>query len=260
MDPKEQQRIEAAGGRVELERVNGDLALSRAMGDGRFKDTDLQPAERMVCCIPDIYQLELLPDDIVLICCDGVFEGNFDNNQVGDFIHKKFINGDPITGQATHDLGVICAAVCDEAIRRGSKDNITCMMIRLCPTGVDALQKFGTHSFVPGAIPLIKNAHHERDAFESMCKLGKMNVPSALKRRFEMLVNRQALLAPQFTDLEARAFDMMTNEEVQEEMRYFGAGPPVEASSSEEQQLKWFEKLWAPLEPRPKLEDLFGDD
>lgn len=45
----EQRRITAAGGWVELNRVNGNLALSRALGDFVFKKNELKcPEEQIV--------------------------------------------------------------------------------------------------------------------------------------------------------------------------------------------------------------------
>ena len=41
MNPAERDRIEAAGGRVLRGRVDGELALSRALGDFRYKRRDL---------------------------------------------------------------------------------------------------------------------------------------------------------------------------------------------------------------------------
>jgi protein phosphatase 2C family protein 2/3 len=49
MLPIERARIDAAGGFVQWNRVNGDLAVSRALGDFSFKDRpDLPPESQKV--------------------------------------------------------------------------------------------------------------------------------------------------------------------------------------------------------------------
>jgi len=53
--PTEKRRIRAAGGWVEANRVNGNLALSRALGDFVFKRNESKPPEEQVvtgeyCC------------------------------------------------------------------------------------------------------------------------------------------------------------------------------------------------------------------
>ena len=48
-DDGERRRIEAAGGRVQWKRVDGDLAVSRALGDFQYKTrSDLGPKEQKV--------------------------------------------------------------------------------------------------------------------------------------------------------------------------------------------------------------------
>jgi len=69
----EQKRIVKAGGFVLYDRVNGELAMSRAMGDFQYKENKkFSVSEQMVICIPDIAVHERCDDDIVMVvACDG---------------------------------------------------------------------------------------------------------------------------------------------------------------------------------------------
>lgn len=49
-DHNERLRIERAGGTVQYDRVDGDLAVSRALGDFHWKQrSDLRPSQQKVC-------------------------------------------------------------------------------------------------------------------------------------------------------------------------------------------------------------------
>lgn len=69
----EKARISAAGGFVDFGRVNGNLALSRAIGDFEFKKTaELSPEQQIVTAYPDVTVHELSDDDeFLVIACDG---------------------------------------------------------------------------------------------------------------------------------------------------------------------------------------------
>ena len=75
-DPKtgEKARISAAGGFVDFGRVNGNLALSRAIGDFEFKKSaDLSPEQQIVTAFPDVITHEVSSDDeFLVIACDGM--------------------------------------------------------------------------------------------------------------------------------------------------------------------------------------------
>ena len=78
-NPEENKRIEAAGGCVSMRRVNGDLAVSRALGDFGYKQTtDLPAKEQMVSAFPDIEIAERDGDgsdfQFLLLCCDGIWD------------------------------------------------------------------------------------------------------------------------------------------------------------------------------------------
>src|SRR6266516_5698084 len=73
-DPGERARICAAGGFVDFGRVNGNLALSRAIGDFEFKKSaELSPEQQIVTAYPDVTVHEIIDDDeFLLIACDGM--------------------------------------------------------------------------------------------------------------------------------------------------------------------------------------------
>lgn len=75
VDPSagEKARISAAGGFVDFGRVNGNLALSRAIGDFEFKKSaELSPEQQIVTAYPDVTVHELTDDDeFLVIACDG---------------------------------------------------------------------------------------------------------------------------------------------------------------------------------------------
>ena len=69
----EKARITAAGGFVDFGRVNGNLALSRAIGDFEFKKSaDLSPEQQIVTAFPDVVMHDVSSDDeFLVIACDG---------------------------------------------------------------------------------------------------------------------------------------------------------------------------------------------
>lgn len=82
--PGEVKRIKAAGGFVmeqkfgphTIHRVNGELSVSRAIGDLRFKkDSSRSQAEQMITCVPDTRTFRRHPDDeFLVIACDGIWD------------------------------------------------------------------------------------------------------------------------------------------------------------------------------------------
>merc|ERR1711966_537853 len=67
-NPKEQHRIENASGSVTLGRVNGDLAVSRALGDFSYKQTaHLSEIEQQVSPEADVIIVERSFEDEFLV-------------------------------------------------------------------------------------------------------------------------------------------------------------------------------------------------
>jgi len=120
----ERKRIEAAGGSVQLARVDGQLALSRAFGDRMLKHPmSLAPEDRKVTSNPEIIIEDATKDDFLFLACDGIYEGDvFTRETVIKLVADKLAD--------TNDLAFICAHVLDECLKRGSRDNMSAMIIQ----------------------------------------------------------------------------------------------------------------------------------
>lgn len=71
----EKQRISNAGGFIIDGRVNGNLNLSRAIGDLEYKkNPKLKPDEQLISAMPDVKVIPLEEDCFILMGCDGVWE------------------------------------------------------------------------------------------------------------------------------------------------------------------------------------------
>jgi len=140
-NPGEKKRIEAAGGYVENSgpgqfRVNGNLNLSRALGDLEYKkDMSLGPEKQIISATPDVtYQLRSEEDEFVLICCDGVWDVK-SNQEAVDFVRSRIAKDAP--GE-TEDMVTAMEALLDDCLSpdlRRTKglggDNMTAVCCRL---------------------------------------------------------------------------------------------------------------------------------
>jgi len=72
----EKARIEAAGGFVEENRVNGSLNLSRSLGDFEYKSNhDLPFTQQMVTCDPEVRTCaRQSSDEFLILACDGIWD------------------------------------------------------------------------------------------------------------------------------------------------------------------------------------------
>ena len=107
----ERERIEAAGGWVEFNRVNGQLALSRALGDFMFKRNDRKSSEeQIVTAFPEVQQFQITEDwEFVVLACDGIWDV-LTSKEVVNFVRARLIQSKLGTGQEndTMDPEEIC--------------------------------------------------------------------------------------------------------------------------------------------------------
>ncbi|XP_055911797.1 probable protein phosphatase 2C T23F11.1 [Eupeodes corollae] len=90
----ETKRIYEGGGWVEFNRVNGNLALSRALGDFVFKKNESKkPEEQIVTAYPDVETREITEDyEFLVLACDGIWDV-MTNQEVIDFCRERIASG-----------------------------------------------------------------------------------------------------------------------------------------------------------------------
>lgn len=130
----ERRRIESAGGYVEDRRVNGNLAVSRAIGDLQFKcSTTLPPQDQIVTACPDISQTTILPEhEFIIIACDGIWDVQT-SQQAVDFVSNCFSQGMDPKGAACALLDACLSPNCTQNQGLGT-DNMTALVIQLTGT------------------------------------------------------------------------------------------------------------------------------
>ncbi|GAB5366895.1 hypothetical protein AAMO2058_001183100 [Amorphochlora amoebiformis] len=125
-NPVERRRIVAAGGYVKHNRVDGQLALSRAFGDWSYKNSsNLAYHQQKVTAIPDITNEIIYQGDTLLLCCDGLFE-QLSREALAKCVHDSFKNS-----RLASDPALAVASLLDYVLQQGSKDNMSCICIRM---------------------------------------------------------------------------------------------------------------------------------
>lgn len=129
-NPEENARICSAGGFVEFGRVNGNLALSRAIGDFEFKQNpDLPPEQQIVTADPEIVIHDVTgEEEFLVLACDGIWDC-LSNQQVVDFVRRGLANGE--------EPKTLCEAIMDKCLAPPSEaggigcDNMTIEIVAL---------------------------------------------------------------------------------------------------------------------------------
>jgi len=123
----ERDRIQKAGGYIIDGRVNGNLNLSRALGDFEYKkNTDKTPGEQLISAVPDIAKREMTSnDELMVIGCDGIWEC-LTNQQIAEFVKDKLDEGKSVTKTVEDLLDQILAPDTSTGI---GCDNMTCIVI-----------------------------------------------------------------------------------------------------------------------------------
>ncbi|XP_012888130.1 PREDICTED: probable protein phosphatase 1N [Dipodomys ordii] len=120
--PRERERIYDAGGTIRRRRVEGSLAVSRALGDFAYKEAPGRPPElQLVSAEPEVSALaRRAEDEFVLLASDGVWDA---------------MSGAALAGLVSSRLRLglapelLCAQLLDTCLCKGSLDNMTCILV-----------------------------------------------------------------------------------------------------------------------------------
>ncbi|KAK9878798.1 hypothetical protein WA026_003636 [Henosepilachna vigintioctopunctata] len=129
-DKQEYDRILAAGGWVDCNRVNGNLALSRALGDYIFKkNSNKKPEEQIVTAYPDVTVHTITPDwDFIILACDGIWDV-MGNSEVVEYVRSSIVHGlEPV--EICENLMMRCLAPDLQMAGLGC-DNMTVVLVTL---------------------------------------------------------------------------------------------------------------------------------
>ncbi|TVY50254.1 Protein phosphatase 2C-like protein [Lachnellula cervina] len=140
-DENEGKRISNAGGLILNNRVNGVLAVTRALGDAYMKDLVTgHPYTTETVIQPDL-------DEFIILACDGLWDVCSDQEAV-DLIRD------------ISDPSIAAKKLVEHALARFSTDNLSCMIVRLNRQALQSTAKEpgfaigveGDPSCIPGKI------------------------------------------------------------------------------------------------------------
>ena len=130
-NPHERARIERAGGYVAQARVgmgpwrvDGDLAVSRCLGDFEYKQNRRLPAvEQKVSALPEcrIFQRDPRRDELLILACDGIWDV-MTNQECCDALRELLMEGE-------RDMGLVAEECIMMCLDKESTDNMSAVVI-----------------------------------------------------------------------------------------------------------------------------------
>lgn len=119
---KEKIRIESLGGFIDDGYLNGELGVTRALGDWHLEGMKCR-GERLgpLSAEPEVKLVTLTKEDeFLIIGSDGIWDVFSSQNSV-DFARRRL--------QEHNDVKLCCRQIVEEAIKRGATDNLTVVMV-----------------------------------------------------------------------------------------------------------------------------------
>jgi serine/threonine protein phosphatase PrpC len=117
---EEKKRLDQVGAVVFRKRVGGTLAVSRGFGDGNLKEGENGSKEDWVSADPAVRVEKIKSGDVLLLACDGLWDV-FGHHEALEYALKSL--------KSTGSIASACDALVEEALKKGSTDNITCVLV-----------------------------------------------------------------------------------------------------------------------------------
>mmetsp|Transcript_33187 Transcript_33187/g.86773 ORF Transcript_33187/g.86773 Transcript_33187/m.86773 type:complete len:412 (+) Transcript_33187:289-1524(+) len=148
-DMSEFRRIQSAGGFVMRGRVNGMLAVSRALGDNDYKTVGRHPRDQMVSAEPTCSMVKRqTDDDFVVLACDGVWDVMTSKMAVHWIRDRLAAEMNPSSRRrpsvappgrrqprAAEALELTCSGLLRDCLAKGSMDNMSVIVVIPVPPG-----------------------------------------------------------------------------------------------------------------------------
>lgn len=108
-----------------IQRINGSLAVSRALGDFEYKNRDdLSDLQQLVSPQPDVTCRERnrAADNYIVVACDGIYDV-MANEEIAEFCTDRLIS--------TTEQNTVPGTLLDLCLHKGSRDNMSAIIIGL---------------------------------------------------------------------------------------------------------------------------------
>jgi hypothetical protein len=115
--------------------VNGNLNLSRSLGDLKYKQSKhLLPSAQMITAEPDIRILDITEEDeFFILACDGIWDA-LTNQAACDFVRERVLKQHLSLDQVIHEVMKRCIANNPRESQGIGGDNMTFLLVWLQPS------------------------------------------------------------------------------------------------------------------------------
>jgi len=125
---EEHQRLAKIQAPVNHHRVAGTLAVSRAFGDGPLKEGENGATEDWVTAEPSVCVHKVAKGDLLILACDGLWDV-FSHSEALQLALDFLFSSKEKDQRASLDR--TCEQLVEEALRKGSTDNVTCVLVSI---------------------------------------------------------------------------------------------------------------------------------